>query len=98
MKRPYEDIVESPKRKKEEEEYIMSAFVGQKRHQDENYDTQPSLKKPNLDIKLCKTGVFVYVGCSSVRFTNNYIIIMSRLVDEKVIDCGTLEILHRSIN
>ena len=48
MKRPYEDIVESPKRKEEEQkEYIMPACVGQKRHQDENYDSQLSLKKPN---------------------------------------------------
>ena len=64
MKRPYEDIVESHKRRKE-------ACVGQKRHQNENYDSQLSLKKPNLDIKTCKTGVCVcvYVRCGSVRFT-----------------------------
>ena len=74
MKRPYEDIVESPKRRKEEEEYIMSA--GQKRQQDEIYDSQLSLKKPNLDIKTYKTGVCVYVRCGSVRFTINYIIIV----------------------
>ena len=59
MKRPYEDIFESPKRRKEKEEYIMSAFAGQKRHQDENYDSQLSLKTPNLDIKTFKTGVCV---------------------------------------
>ena len=60
MKRSYEDIFESPKRRKEEDEqYIMSAFAGQKRHQDENYDSQLSLKAPNLDIKTYKTGVCV---------------------------------------
>ena len=71
MKRLHEDIVESPKRRKVEEEYIMTACVGQKRHQDENYELSP--KKPNLDIKTCKRGVYVcvYVCCDSVRFTNN---------------------------
>ena len=66
----------------------MLACVGQKRHQDENYVSQLSLKKPNLDIKTCKTGVCVYVRCSSVRLT------LSRLVDDKLIICGTLEILQ----
>ena len=61
MKRLHDDIVESPKRRKVEEEYIMPACVGQKRHQDENYDFQLSPKKPNLDIKTCKTGVCVCV-------------------------------------
>ena len=74
MKRSYEDFVESHKRSKEEEKYIMPACVGQKRHQDENYDSQLSLKKPNLSIKICKNRcvcvcVCVCLWCGSVRFT-----------------------------
>ena len=71
----------------------MPACVGQKRHQDENnYDSQLGLKKPNLDIKTWKTGVCecvcVYVWCGSVRFT------LLLCQDYSGWNCRTLQILH----
>ena len=47
MKRPHEDVVESNKKRKEDQ-HITPECVGQKRCREDNYD---SLKIPKLDIQ-----------------------------------------------
>ena len=67
MKRPNEYIITSHRQRKQEQ-HSTPVCAGQKRHHEES---QPGLKKPNLDIKTGKTGVCVYVMCLCVRFTAN---------------------------
>ena len=49
MKRTHEDIIESHKRRKEEQH--MHVYVNRKKHHQDNYDSLLNLKKPNLDIQ-----------------------------------------------
>ena len=84
MKRPHKDIVESNKKRKEDQ-HITPECVGEKRCHEDHYDPRLSLKIPKLDIQepvpqsshgLSKPGMYnIYVTtynkiCTLVN--NNY--------------------------
>ena len=50
MKRPHKDIVESNKKRKEDQ-HITPECVGEKRCHEDHYDPRLSLKIPKLDIQ-----------------------------------------------
>ena len=80
MKRPHEDAVESNKKRKEDQ-HITPECVGEKRRQEDNYDSQFSLKIPKLDIQepvplsshgLSKPGMYnTYVTTYTMFISNN---------------------------
>ena len=80
MKRPHKDIVESNKKRKEDQ-HITPECVGEKRCHEDHYDPRLSLKIPKLDIQepvpqsshgLSKPGMYnIYVTTY-----NMYIIII----------------------
>ena len=80
MKRPHEDVVESNKKRKEDQ-HITPECVGEKRRQEDSYDSQFSLKIPKLDIQepvplsshgLSKPGMYnIYVTTYTMFISNN---------------------------
>ena len=69
MNRTHEDTIESHKRRKEEEHMPVHVYVERKRLNEDNYDSLPSLKKPNLDIQekpgMYNIYIIIYTVCIS---------------------------------